>query len=97
MAALMAAQSLLGLTLDHHYRDPDWIKATWFGNDWFTLLVAVPLLGISTACAARGSVRGLLLWLGTLVALCGIVLAVLWRLVRSAGADTVRWGRDAWK
>ena len=66
LAALMAAQSLFGLTLDHHYRDPDWIKATWFGNDWFTLLVAVPLLGISTACAARGSVRGLLFWLGTL-------------------------------
>jgi hypothetical protein len=58
LAALMATQSLLGLTLDHEYRDPDWIRATWFGNDWFTLVVAAPLLGASAACVERGSVTG---------------------------------------
>jgi len=25
----------------------EWIKATWFGNDWVTLMVAVPLLVIA--------------------------------------------------
>ena len=36
---------------------------TWFGNDWVTLVVAVPLLVIALLMARRG-VQGLLLWLG---------------------------------
>jgi hypothetical protein len=46
------------------YRDVDWIRASWFGNDWVTLAVAAPLLFLGLVQAGRGSVRGLLLWLG---------------------------------
>jgi hypothetical protein len=62
---VMLAQSLLGLSLPDQYRDVEWIKATWYANDWVTLLVATPLLWYGHARAARGSVPGLLLWLGT--------------------------------
>lgn len=66
LAGLMTAQALLGLLLAEHYRDPEPIRTTWFGNDWVTLVLAVPLLVIGLAQAARGSTRGLMLWLGTI-------------------------------
>jgi hypothetical protein len=47
-----------------HYRDPEPIRTTWFGNDWVTLILAVPLLLLGLVRGARGSTRGLLLWLG---------------------------------
>ena len=61
---LMVVQSLLGLLLPEHYRDVEWIRATWYGNDWVTLVVATPLLWLGNVHAARGSVRGVLLSLG---------------------------------
>jgi len=64
LLVLMLTQSITGLLPDQ-YRDVDWIKATWVGNDGVTLLVAVPLLLAGIVLASRGSVRGLLLWLGT--------------------------------
>ena len=64
LAGLMATQALLGVLLSEHYRDPEPIRTTWFGNDWITLALAVPLLLLSRARAARGFTRGLLLWLG---------------------------------
>ena len=66
LAALMVAQSVLGLVFPGQYRDVEWIRLTWFGNDWVTLVVGVPLLVASLLLARRGSVRGLLLWLGML-------------------------------
>jgi hypothetical protein len=63
---LMPVQASLGLVFPGEYRDPDWIRATWFGNDWVSLAVAFPLLTYSFTTAGRRSVRGLLLWLGTL-------------------------------
>jgi len=66
LAALMVVQSVLGRVYPGQYRDAQWIRLTWFGNDWFTLAVAVPLLVVSLLLSRRGSVRGLLLWLGTL-------------------------------
>ena len=66
LAILMLSQALLGLVLRERYRDVEWIRATWLGNDWVTLTGAVPLLWLGAARAARGSVRGLLLWLGML-------------------------------
>lgn len=66
LLALMALQAALGLLFPGQYRDVDWIRATWHGNDWVTLVVAVPLLSISRGRAAAGSARGLLLWLGAL-------------------------------
>jgi hypothetical protein len=66
LAVLMVAQSVLGRVFLAQYRDAQWIRLTWFGNDWLTLAVAVPLLVASLLLSRRGSVRGLLLLLGTL-------------------------------
>jgi hypothetical protein len=66
LATLMAAQAGLGLLFQNGYRDVAWIRATWFGNDWVTLVVAVPALLLGVSLARRGSVRGTLLWLGML-------------------------------
>ena len=60
----MFVQASLGLLLPEHYRDVAWIKATWYGNDWVTLVAAVPLLSLAQRYATRGSIRGLLLLLG---------------------------------
>jgi hypothetical protein len=66
LGGLMAAQATAGLLWPGAYRDSAWITATWHGNDWITLVVAVPLLGIGLASSRRRSVRGTLLWLGVL-------------------------------
>jgi hypothetical protein len=66
LAALMLVQSILGLLFQEQYRDAEWIKAAWFGNDWVTLILASPLLIVSIIMANRGSLRGQLLWLGML-------------------------------
>lgn len=66
LGTLMAAQALFGLLVPGAYRDIAWIKATWFGNDLVTLLVAVPLLAGSVLFASRGSTRARLAWLGIL-------------------------------
>ena len=66
LAALMVVQCALGLLLPGQYRDPEWIKAAWFGNDCVTLVVAVPLVVVASWLARRGSIRGLLLWFGLL-------------------------------
>lgn len=66
LAALMATQAVLGLAFPGQYRDAEWIRATWFGNDWVTLGLAAPLLVIALVPAARGSTKGTLLWLGVL-------------------------------
>jgi hypothetical protein len=64
LLVLMLLQSLLGLLLSDQYRDVEWIKATWYGNDWITLVAAVPLLSLGLVHTARSSVRGRLLMLG---------------------------------
>jgi len=66
LAALMATQAVLGLLASGAYRDVAWIKATWFGNDLVTLLIAVPLLLGAVRFASRGSTRARLIWLGLL-------------------------------
>jgi hypothetical protein len=60
----MMVQSLSGVMAPGQYRDVDWIRATWFGNDCVTLVVAVPVLLAGFAGARRGSVRGFLVWAG---------------------------------
>lgn len=64
LLVLMLAQSLLGLLLSDQYRDVEWIKATWHGNDWITLVAAVPLLSLGLLHTGPESVRGRLLVLG---------------------------------
>ena len=66
LAVLMVVQSVLGRVFPGQYRDVEWIRLTWFGNDYLTLVVAVPLLVASLLLARGGSVRGLLVWLGML-------------------------------
>ena len=66
VGGLMLVQSALGLLFREQYRDVEWIAATWFGNDWATLVIALPLLAAGLTWTRRGSVRALLLWLGTL-------------------------------
>jgi hypothetical protein len=60
----MTVQSGLGIVFAHEYRDVEWVRATWFGNDWVTLVVAAPLLIVSVARAATGSIRAALVWMG---------------------------------
>jgi hypothetical protein len=62
----MFVQSALGLLFRTQYRDVEWIALTWLGNDWLTLVVALPLLIGARALADRGSLRAYLLWLGML-------------------------------
>jgi hypothetical protein len=64
LLAVMLIQASTGLMFQPAYRDVDWIRATWFGNDWVTLVVAVPLLFAGVVRAAAGTIRALLLWLG---------------------------------
>jgi hypothetical protein len=63
---LMIGQAVLGLVFPEQYRDLEWIRATWFGNDWVTLALAVPLLSAGLLLEQGGSVRGRLLGLGVL-------------------------------
>jgi len=66
IAALMVVQSALGLLFQDAYRDVAWIRATWLGNDWVTLVLGVPLMLAALVLARQSSTRGLLLWLGML-------------------------------
>ena len=66
VAIVMLVQSAFGLLFRGQYRDVEWIAAAWLGNDWVTLTVALPLLSAAIVLTRGGSVRGLLLWLGTL-------------------------------
>jgi hypothetical protein len=64
LLVVMLAQAALGLLFPTQYRDVERIRGTWFGNDWVTLVVAVPLLLVGLIGAVRGRVRGSLAWLG---------------------------------
>jgi hypothetical protein len=44
LLVVMSSQALLGLAFQGAYRDVEWIRATWFGNDSVTLVLATPLL-----------------------------------------------------
>jgi len=64
ITVLMAGTSAVGVAVPAVYRDNLLIRSGWLGNDLVTLLVAVPLLVVSTAHASRGSARGMLASLG---------------------------------
>jgi hypothetical protein len=66
ITGLALIASLGGLLLDGLYRDTEFVKSTWFGNDIVTLVVAVPLLLSAVVMTARGSARAQLVWLGML-------------------------------
>lgn len=66
VAILAAVAAAGGLLLPGLYRDNDFIKSAWFGNDLVTLLVAVPLLGAALYFSQKGSLRAQLVWMGAL-------------------------------
>jgi hypothetical protein len=66
IVGLMAVISLLGLTVDHPYRDGAWADEAFRGADLITLAVALPLLATATVLARRGSARATAVWMGML-------------------------------
>ncbi|MDR7419016.1 MAG: hypothetical protein QN178_08905 [Armatimonadota bacterium] len=66
LAILMATQAVLGLVFPDGYRDTGYVRATWCGNDWVTLVVGVPVLITGLLLERRDSVRGRLAWMGAL-------------------------------
>ena len=66
LAAVMAIQATLGLAFPGEYRDEEWIRLSWWGNDLVTLLFAVPVLIASASAARRGSLRASLVELGVI-------------------------------
>src|SRR5215212_9450716 len=63
---LAMVASATGLFAADLYRDNDWTRPQLRGNDLVTLFVAAPLLAGALLATVRGSLRGRLLWLGTL-------------------------------
>ncbi len=66
VAFLATVAAAGGLVSEGLYRDSDFIKIGWRGNDMVTLVVAVPLLAVALAYAKRGSKRAQLVWMGLL-------------------------------
>lgn len=66
IAALATAASALGLFRSGFYSDAYALQLQAYGQDMVTLVVIVPLLVLGLWFALRGSLRGYLLWLGTL-------------------------------
>jgi len=63
---LVILAASLGIFVEDLYQDNLLVRAGWYGNDLVTLGLAIPLLMISTILTRRGSLRGVLLWLGVL-------------------------------
>lgn len=66
IAMLAALQAGSALWFPSLYRDNALVRAAWHGNDWITLVLAVPILIVSWRLARRGSRRAELVWLGML-------------------------------
>lgn len=66
VAVLSVAATLLGLLVDGFYRDPLELTYQAYGQDTVTLVFVVPLLVAGLVLARRGSLRGYVLWLGSL-------------------------------
>jgi len=64
LAPLLAVAAALGVGWDGLYRDNPFVVAQAVGQDWVTLLFAVPALLIARARARRGSLVGHLVALG---------------------------------
>lgn len=66
VGVLMVAQSATGMLFFCLYRDQAFALDAWRINDPVTLFVVAPLVFISLGLALRGSLRGLLVLLGTM-------------------------------
>ena len=65
VVVLLTAAAGAGLLTDV-YRDNEWVSSQMRGQDFVSLVFGVPLLLVSEHLARRGSIRGLLAWLGGL-------------------------------
>ena len=63
---LMIIISAGGILIDNLYRDNPFVSAVWRGNDYVTLIIAVPIFIFSLLIAKRGDLRGLLVWFSML-------------------------------
>lgn len=63
---LMVLASVGGLFINNLYQDNFLVTSGWYGNDYVTLLLTVPMLAISLVFSKRGSQRAQLVWLGLL-------------------------------
>lgn len=63
---LIALASFVGLVAEGVYRDNTWTTSQFRGADLIRLVVAVPLFAGAIYFTAKGSFRGLLVWLGFL-------------------------------
>ena len=63
---LMIISSAGGLIIDNLYRDNPFVSAVWRGNDYVTLIVAVPIFFFSLLIAKRGEQRAQLIWFSML-------------------------------
>lgn len=60
-----AVVSAIGVFAPEVYRDRSaWFRSVWIGNDWVTLVVAVPILVVALVLARRGSTRAELVSFG---------------------------------
>jgi hypothetical protein len=66
VAITMATSAAWGLVDGGLYKDNALVTAGWRGNDLITLAAVTPLLLTALSAARLGSLRGQLLWLGTL-------------------------------
>jgi hypothetical protein len=66
VAGLVTIASAVGLFVPHIYHDNLFVASGWRGNDWVTLLVAIPVLVLTTILCSKGSRRAQLIRLGLL-------------------------------
>lgn len=66
IALLAIIASATPLFVDLYARDPAFAKGAQLGTDLVTLVIAVPLLLVGAWLAAKGSLRGRILWTGML-------------------------------
>jgi hypothetical protein len=64
--ALSVVTTLVGVFRAGHYRDPPDLAASYQVQDATVLLLGVPVLAVGVVFAARGSLRGRIVWLGGL-------------------------------
>lgn len=64
LAALAAGA---GLFVPGLYRDSEFLKTVWQGNDWVTLLAVVPSMVVVLYWYRQGSLKAALVWMGLLL------------------------------
>ncbi|HLU89948.1 MAG TPA: hypothetical protein VKZ51_08970 [Cyclobacteriaceae bacterium] len=64
LTLLSAIASGLGLLMPELYRDNDFVKTAWYGNDWVTLAIVVPALIIVLVFSREEAFKIRIIWMG---------------------------------